>query len=196
MSREDIIKKLDEIFANNKAKSFLNHLIRSYVPNNNVDKIFIKPKGDFKCVLTNDKLISVNEILEGVTTDEFKDDVFRYLHVMLSPEEKASTPIQNLMKGKDIAIQGENTDTFMSLETYKVFYDWVITKLLSGDKHISWLMGNIDRSQFTNSVKGINNPTTQKAINKQDKKDMDNRATYSLGDMSVLQALKAKMEGK
>ena len=102
--------------------------------------------------------------------------------------------LMNLKKGKDIAIQGTNTDTFMSLETYKVFYDWVITKFLSGDKQISWLMGNIDKTQFSGSIKGINNPTRQKAVNKRDKKDMGNRATYSLGDISALQELKNKME--
>ena len=79
MSREDILKKLDDIFANKKARSFINHLVRAYVPNNKVDKIFIKPKGDFKCTLTNDMLISVNEILDGVNTDEFKDETVKFV---------------------------------------------------------------------------------------------------------------------
>jgi hypothetical protein len=100
------------------------------------------------------------------------------------------------MKGKHIAIQGEKTDTFMSLECYLVFYDWVITKFLKGDKHISWLMGNVSRSKFTKSGRSINDEGVQKAIRRQDKKDMGNRATYSLGDLSALQELKNKMEKK
>lgn len=196
MSKEDIIKLLDETFENKKARSFINHLVRSYVPNNKVDKVFIKPKSGFKCVLTNEKLVSVNELLDGVKTDELKDDVFKYLHVMLNPELTVDTPVEKLINGRKIAIQGEKTDTFMSLETYLVFYDWVVTKFMTGDKHISWLMGDVNRKKFLKRAGNIDNPEVQKAVKKQGREDMGNRATFSLGDNSALQALKDKMENK
>lgn len=194
MSREEMNKKLDELFENKKARGFLNHLIKAYVPNDKVDKIFIKPKSGFKCVLSNEGLISVNEILEGVNTDEFKDDVFKYLHTMLNPEIEVEIPVKKLLNGRQIAIQGQKTDTYMSLEAYLYFYDWVIAKFLKGDKHISWLMGNVKRKKFMNSAHGSNDPGVQKAVKKQQRADMGNRATYSLGDMSALQALKEKMD--
>jgi len=194
MSREDINKKLDELFEDKKARSFFNHLVKSYVPNTKVDKVFIKPKSGFKCVLTNDKLISVNEILEDVKTEEFRDDVFKYLHTMLNPEIEVEAPIKKLMAGRQIAIQGEKTDTFMSMECYTYFYDWVIGKFLKGDKHISWLMGDVNRKKFMKRAMKSNDPDVQNFVKAQEKEEMGNRATYSLGDMSVLQALKDKME--
>jgi len=51
MNREDIFKKLDEIYENKKARNFLNHLVRAYFPNDKVEKVFVKPKGKFNCVI-------------------------------------------------------------------------------------------------------------------------------------------------
>ena len=196
MDKENIFKKLDEIFENKKARSFLNHLVRSYFPNDKVEKVFVKPKGSFKCVIGRDKLVSVNQILVGVKEESFKNDFFEYMHNMFNPNVEAELPIKKLMDGRHLAVQGKNTDTFMSAQNYVVFYDWVLTKFMKGDKHIAWLLKDIKKSQFTDRAESLEDPEVQKILKKKRKKEEGNRATYSLGDMSALQALKDKMENK
>ncbi len=196
MSREDIFRKLDEIYEDKKARNFLNHLVRSYFPNNKVEKVFVKPKGSFKCVLTRDKLVSVNQILSGVKEESFKNDFFEYMHNMFNPNVQADTPIKKLMDGRHLGVQGKNTDTFMSSQTYIIFYDWVLTKFMKGDKHIAWLLKDINKNQFIDRAEGLEDDEVKKIIKKKRKKEDGNRATYSLGDFSALQALKDKMENK
>jgi hypothetical protein len=182
MEKQEVFKKLDGIFENKKARGFLNHLIKSYVPHNKVEKVFVTPKGKFNCVLTNKKLISVNHILNGVKEESFKNDFFEYLHNMLKPEAEAVPPVQKLIGKREMGVQGKDTDTFMSVKVYVHFYDWVMSKYLSGDKHINWLL---------RGVNGLKSNNQSKVSKKSD--NMGGRATYTLGDLEALQKLKAKM---
>ena len=193
MNREDIFKKLDEIYENKKARNFLNHLVRAYFPNDKVEKVFVKPKGKFKCVITNDKLVSVNNILEGVQSEEFKNDFFQYMHNMFNPNVEAEAPIIKLMDGKHLAVQGANTTTYMSSQTYVVFYDWVLTRFMKGDKHIGWLLKGINKENFISRADGIEDEEVKKIVNKK-RKEAEGRATFALGDLSALQELKNKLE--
>ena len=74
MTTEQIKTSFDTMLATPKAKSFLNHLVRAYFPVSNVRKVMTKPEGAFKCVIGGEKLISIGEILEGMETEEFKND--------------------------------------------------------------------------------------------------------------------------
>ena len=193
MNREDIFKKLDEIYENKKARNFLNHLVRAYFPNDNVEKVFVKPKSKFNCVITNDKLVSVNNILEGVHSEEFKNDFFEYMHNMFNPNVEAKAPIIKLMDGKDLAVQGSKTTTYMSSQTYVVFYDWVLTKFMKGDKHIGWLLKGINKNMFFDRAENLEDKEVKNILNKK-RKEVEGRATFALGDLSALQELKTKLE--
>ena len=84
----------------------------------------------------------------------------------------------------------------MSLPTFFVFYDWVITKSLTGDKHINWLLGGIRHKAFLERVEKIANGEVQAKVSKMKKSDSGTkRASYTLADVNNgLAALKAKME--
>lgn len=64
MNKEEIFKKLDEMLVDKTKISFLNHLVRSYLPTNKIKKVFDRPKGAFKCVITNVELYSIDDILK------------------------------------------------------------------------------------------------------------------------------------
>lgn len=196
MSREDIFKELDKIYDNKKARNFLNHVIRAYFPNSKVEKVFVKPKGTFKCVIAKDKLVSVNQILTGVQSEEFKNDFFSYMHNMFNTNIDVPTPIEKLIDGRHLAVQGSNTNTYMSAQTYVVFYDWVLTKFMKGDKHIGWLLKDINMNNFMDRAETLDDDEVRKVVKKKRKKEDGNRATFALGDLSSLQELKNKMNNK
>lgn len=183
---------LDELYADKKTRNFLNHLVRAYMPTTKVEKVLETPKtGNLRCALSGDDLISVSEIIEGIHSEEFKNSFMESLKTMFNEDVKTELPIAKVLDGKKLGLTGKDTTTYMSYEAFQEFYNWVIGKLLSGDKHISWLLGDINRKEFIGKANG--NTSKTKPVFK--KKEPEFRtATFSLGDMSSLQELKKKLD--
>ena len=195
MNKQEITTKLDEMLSEPKKRNFLNHLVRSYVPISKVEKVFDATKESFVCVLTGDKLFSINEILEEIQTENFKKELFDGLKIALDDKTSSITPIKKLIGDRKLAVTGEKTTTFMSIEVYLEFFDWVITKSLKGDKHINWLLGDIRREVFLDRAKQIDDEKIQNKVKKIEPKK--HGATYSLGDASdALLKLKEQLEKK
>ena len=194
MTTEEIHSSLDKMLENPKAKNFLNHLVRAYMPISNVEKVIDKPEGEFKCALSKDDLISVNEILEGIQTEEFKNDLMKSMKTMFDDNADKTTTMAKLIGEKKLGVTGKGTTTFMSVPVAQEFFNWVITKSLKGDKHINWLLGNIRRESFVKRAKNITDDKVQSTVSKLEKK-ADRTATFTLGDANgMLAQLKAKME--
>ncbi len=195
MTSEQISKKLDELYADKKARNFFNHLVRAYFPVSKVEKVFNKPRGPFKCVLSNENLISTSEVLAGIYSDEYKTDFMNHLKTMFD-NSSAEHPIAKLIGDRKMAVSSNDTTTHMAYSTFQTFYDWVVTKMLMGDNHINWLLKDITRSDFMSRAETIQNPELQKKVSNAKKNDVK-MASYTLGDAGgALQALKEKMEGK
>jgi hypothetical protein len=195
MNKQEITTKLDEMSSEPKKRNFINHLVRSYVPISKVEKVFDATKESFVCVLTGDKLFSINEILEEIQTENFKKELFDGLKIALDDKTSSITPIKKLIGDRKLAVSGEKTTTFMSIEVYLEFFDWVITKSLKGDKHINWLLGDIRREVFLDRAKQIDDEKIQNKVKKIEPKKLG--ATYSLGNASdALSKLKEQLEKK
>lgn len=196
MTTEEIFSSLDKMLENPKSKNFLNHLVRSYMPISNVEKVMDKPEGEFKCAISKDDLISTQEILEGIKTEEFKNDLMKSMKTMFDENADKTTAMAKLIGEKKLGVTGKGTTTFMSVPVAQEFFNWVITKSLKGDKHINWLLGNIRRESFVNRAKNITDDKVQSTVRKIEKK-ADRTATFTLGDANgMLAQLKAKMENK
>ena len=194
MTSEQIHASLDKMLANPKTKNFINHLVRSYIPVSNIEKVLETPKGDFKCVITKEVLVSVQSIFEGMDTEEFKKDFTEHLKSMFS-EEKLETPMSKLLGDKKLGFTGKDTTTYMSYTATQEFYNWVITKSLKGDKHINWLLGSVNRNTFIKRASNIEDQDVQKKVT--NLKRASGVSTYLLGDATdVLSKLKAKLDNK
>jgi hypothetical protein len=194
MSQEQIFASLDEMLANPKSKNFLNHLVRSYVPFTKVQKVWDKPKGDFKCVITRESLLSTQDILEGIQSEDFKKNFMESLKIAFDESTDKTSAVAKLFGDKKMGVSGEGTTTYMSYENFQHFYDWVITKSLKGDKHINWLLSSLRRDVFVNRAKSINDSDVQKQVNKMEPASKK-QATYTLGDASsALLKLKEQLE--
>lgn len=194
MTSEQIHASLDKMLANPKTKNFINHLVRSYIPVSNIEKVLETPKGDFKCVITKEVLVSVQSIFEGMDTKEFKKDFTEHLKSMFS-EEKLETPMSKLLGDKKLGFTGKDTTTYMSYTATQEFYNWVITKSLKGDKHINWLLGSVNRNTFIKRASNIEDQDVQKKVT--NLKRASGVSTYLLGDATdVLSKLKAKLDNK
>jgi hypothetical protein len=93
-----------------------------------------------------------------------------------------------------MGLTGKDTTTFMTVEAFQTFCDWVITKALKGDKHINWLIGGINRNSFLKRAENIQDGDVQNKV-KNINNAKDRSATYTLGDASeALLKLKKKLE--
>jgi hypothetical protein len=195
MTQEQIHASLDKMLANPKSRNFLNHLVKSYFPITNVEKVWDTPEKDFNCVLTREQLFSVDDIMKGIQTEEFKVDFMTNLKTIFS-EDKSENPIAKLIGEKKMGVTGKDTTTYMSYQAFQEFYNWVITKSLKGDKHINWLLGSIRRASFIEGSDKTQDAGVQKKV-ENFKKTTGSSSTYTLDDASdVLAKLKAKLENK
>ena len=141
MTTQQINTHLDEMLSNPKTKNFLNHLITAYYPESNVSNVWEKPEGIFKCVLTKQNLVSVQEIREGMQTEEFKTEFMENLKSVLNEKIDMASPVIKLIGEKKMGVTGKNTTTFMCHPALQEFTTWIVAKLLANDKHITWLLG-------------------------------------------------------
>ena len=190
---------IQKLYDDPKARNFVNHLIRSYLPVYKPTKVWeFEDKKPHKCNVCNHDLIDLGTVIGRMqTSDDFMKDTMEQLRKGIEGEviKKEDTAIyKHISKGAIMAWQGEKTTTYLCLDCIRELLDLVTTGLLMGDKNISWIVNQTRRDQvFTNfkasPVLSEEEKTKVELIKKQaDKKKM------TLGDLGVLQALKEKME--
>ena len=190
---------IQKLYEDPKAKNFVNHLIRSYLPVYKPTKVWeFKDKKSYNCNVCNHTLIDLGTLMgKMMTSDEFAKDTIEDLKKGINGEEikKEDRAIyKHISHGAILAWQGEKTTTYLCMDCIKDILDLVTTGLLMGDKNITWIVNQTRRDQvFTNfkesPILNEEEKTKVEVIKKQaDKKKM------TLGDLGVLQALKEKME--
>lgn len=199
-SNQEIFNKIEEMYnlvdekGNQKNKAFFSHLIKSYIPRNSVEVAVKNPESKkvrVRCVFTKTNLITSEGVLKELGSDAFK----RNFEEFIKSFDKDTgcfvsvTPMSQLLKGRVLALQGKNTETYMSQESYATFINWVMTKYISGDKHIVWLLNKMTKNPFH---PGITVKAKKKPENKIYSTSGAKKAT--LGDLSTLQALKDKFK--
>jgi len=193
MTKEEIHASLDAMLDNSKSRNFLNHLVRAYFPIANIDKVWDKPEGPFKCVLTKEELISVSEILGTIETEEFKQQFFLSIKNSLDENAPKINPFKTLLGDRLLGFTGTQTTTFMCQEATLEFYNWVITKSLKNDKHINWLLGSIRKSSFLKRAENIEDEEVQKKVQNMKKKKVE-ASTYTIGETDAFKKLKEKFK--
>jgi len=193
MTQQEIHAHLDAMLETPKTKNFLNHLVRAYFPITNIDKVWDRPKGQFKCVITGDDLFSVQDILEGMATEEFKKDFMENLKSMFSDGPQSEHPMVKLIGERKMGVTGVNTTTFMSVIAMREFYNWVLTKSLKNDKHINWLLRSIRKTSMIEMAENIEDVEVQQKV-QEIKKKTNKVATYTLGETEAFKKLKEKFK--
>ena len=197
MTSKEIHDSLDAMLANPKSRNFLNHLVKAYLPISQVDKVWDKPKGPFKCVLTKIDLISVQELMDGMQTEDFKHKLVENLKAAFTEEGsiQATSPIAELAGDKLLGCTGTNTTTFMSYPAFKEFYNWVVTKIFRNDKHICWLMKSITKDFFVNRAATIDDDGVQRKVKLMKREEETSKAaSFTLGETDSFKKLLANFK--
>jgi hypothetical protein len=165
------------------------------MPESNVKKVLTTPSNlaDFKCVLTREPLISVDDIVSITRTPEFQEKLKN--SSAYSVDEKTGEALRIVTDGRKSGVTGKDTTTFMSDTAYQIFADWIVLKALNSDKHINWLLASIRRSTLIKRAENIQDVTVQRKVDNFKNAGKQKGATFTLADSSdVLLKLKASLE--
>ena len=207
--QDEIIQKIEEIYnSKNKegkptGKNFITHLLRSFFPQGKAQRVIDVPDKPMKCAITGQKLMAMGEILNAMHEDkDFFKKMTKSLLIHLEPEaEKVESPFATVANGRVVALTGENTDTYLCQESYEGLFNWYANKILCGDPHINWVINDMRKKSIIKTVRErLPDTEDQKKIDRAEQiLKHPKRASMSLGDISSLQELQAKLklqEGK
>jgi len=205
MTKEDIINKIEEIYnSKNKegkstGKNFITHIIRAYTPVGKIQKIWDSSSKNLKCAITGHGVCTIEDAFQALHSEGMDKKMIEHLKAWGRGEAGiAESPFVKQLEGKVIGYTGQKTDTVMCLDAVEAFIAWLQHKILIGDKHISWVVGDMRKKEFIKVVR-------EKLPAQEDQQRIDilekaskhpKRATMSLGDMSALQELQQKLKNQ
>lgn len=202
MTQDEIVQKIEDIYISKSkdgkptGKNFITHLIRAYFPVGKIQKVWESPNKNLKCAITGYGLCTIDDAFTALHGEGMDAKLVEHLSSWAKGNDVTEHPLKTELKGKVIAYTGQKTDTVMCLESVQAFIVWTQNKILSGDKHLSWVMGDMKRKEVIKTIK-------EKLPNKEDQEKIavlekiskkPQRATMSLGDLTVLQQLKEKLK--
>lgn len=202
MTNEEIYNKIENLYAGEKSKGFIVHLLRNFFPVNKTTIVFLRPQKDnkeveMKCCITGQKLYSKDHALEIVLKDGDEIVKSRIDFLVASMNEKelpkfteAEIKLKEIMLS--LALTSETSDKFISREAFEQLYNFWASEMLKGNKHLNWVAKN---QMISESVKNLED---KKIITPKEKhvivKMVNKKSSLSLGDLDVLKDLKMKME--
>ncbi len=203
-SDEEIFKKIDEIYKDEKGKKFITHLLRSFFPVNKTEYLWSPPKDAslLKCCITGHPLISKDEVMKielGMGEEKLKLVSKVIIEEMNSEgnkkeyREKLDRLLKDKYKGRLLAVTTPESNKYLALPVQGALFNWMATRVIKGDKYISWLMKSIRKNEVLkyaqeNKIKisEKEKSTFNKVVNKPHK--------LSLMDNQVLKELSEKLK--
>lgn len=195
---------VQKLYADPKAKGFVNHLISAYLPIHKATKVWTFKSGQkHKCNVCSKSLMDIQEAFNNlVKNDEsLRKEFYPFMLKQINGEEvrlEEHPFYKYVTKGKVQAFTGEKTNTVLCLSCIQDLLDMVQTGLLTNDKNIAWKVNKMKRSEVFDKFKDSKNLNPDE---KEQVKDIEKRVEKSqkkvvttFGDLQVLQDLKAKME--
>jgi len=185
--------KFDNLYSQNKSRSFVLHLVRAYLPINKVQKYWGNHDGEsdqlknekIRCCCCGTPLASIEEIWsKTVATPGVMEDQMKYsIDAMLNPDahkddKREDVPIVKAINGKVQAFTGDKTETKMCLACVKELLEFTQNMILRGDKQINFAIRKEMAKEFPDALETIN------GIQQKQKEDYEARKKRKLEEQN------------
>jgi hypothetical protein len=200
---EEIYKKIEEIYGQEKGKNFITHLLRSFLPISR-SKFMFELNKDKKmiCAITGSKLICRAEVIK-FQLDNVDAILKNFSERIL--EGKTENPLTENFKGKFVAIECEGSNRLLTLTAVEQLFNFSATELLKGNKHIEFVLRDEQKKEMAkidSEPLKIDFLTKYKKADKQKpleskpkfEKPKEKEVFSTFGDLAALQNLKKKLE--
>jgi len=201
MPVENAIQKL---YAEEKSKGFINHLIGAYLPIYKVEKVWtFKSSQRHKCNTCGTKIFDIETAFQNMKRNDEKiqAEFGETLRKQVNGEEvklEDHPMYKYVTQGAVQAYTGQKTDTCLCHSCVEDLLDLVQTGILMNDKNLIWRVNKLQRAETFDVFKDSEKlqPEEKKQVEEIEKrveKSQEKKIT-TFGDLQVLQDLKAKME--
>ena len=195
---------VQKLYAEPKAKGFVNHLIGAYLPIHKSSKVWNFKSGQkHKCNICGVALLDIQEAFNNLSKNDEKlrEEFAPFIQKQVNGEEiklEEHPFYKYITKGKVQAWTGEKTDTVLCQKCVEDLFHLVQNGLLRDDKNMTWRVNKLRREQVFDVFKEspVLNPGEKDQVEKIEKRverSPDKKIT-TFGDLKALQDLKAKME--
>ena len=193
---------IKDLYEDPKSRNFINHLIKSYLPIHKTTKVFeFEDKNKHKCSICGHDLIDVETILQKMySSEDYMKDSLDEMRKVICDGEKIEREdraiIKHVTHGAVLAWRGEKTTTYLCQDCIQELIIFFQSGVLSGDKNLIWLVNHMRRNEvFSNFRESPSlDPEEKNEVKSIEKRAEKKKCT--LGDLEVLQNLKAKMEAE
>jgi hypothetical protein len=216
---EEIYKKIEEIYGQEKGKNFITHLLRSFLPINR-SKFMFELNKDKKmiCAITGSRLICRAEVMKFQLDNV--DVILKNFSDRLLQKTTENVVIDNF-KGKFMAIECESSNRLLTLTAVEQLFNFSATELLKGNKHIEFVLRDEQKKEMaktktetdsehysewnkiktlypTDEIKpkkfNLKTPEKFKTEKPKYEKPKETKEVSTFGDLAALQELKKKLE--
>ena len=217
---EEIYKKIEEIYGQEKGKNFITHLIRSFLPINR-SKFMFELNKDKKmiCAITGSRLICRAEVMKFQLDNV--DAILKNFSERILEGKVIENPLTENFKGKFVAIECEGSNRLLTLTAVEQLFNFSATELLKGNKHIEFVLRDEQKKEMAKTktetdsehysewnkiktfyptdeikTKKFNLKTPEKFKTEKPKyeKPKETKEVSTFGDLAALQNLKKKLE--
>lgn len=191
MSDEEVYKKIEEVYNDEKGKGFITHLIRSFLPiNRSTFMLFKDEKKKMRCALTNTPLICKEELAQFQI--ENSEQILKNMTDRLLGRTTENI-VYEKFKGKVLAVECEKSDKLLCLPVVQQLLNFASTEMLKGNRHIEHILKDerIKEGKLIDTSSRKPNSHHQK---QEERKRVVIQATTSLGDFEALKNLKSKLD--
>jgi hypothetical protein len=195
---------IQKLYADPKAKGFVNHIIGAYLPINKIEKVWVfKSSQKHKCNICGQKLFDIQTVFENMqkNDEKLRAEFHESIMKQINGEEvklEEHPMYKYVTQGAVQAFTGQKTDTCLCNNCIRDLLEMVQTGLLMDDKNIVWLINRMRRTEVFDVFKNSEKLSTddKKEVERIEKKveRSEEKKITTFGDLEVLQKLKAKME--
>lgn len=207
MMRSKIALKIKEVYATEKGKQFIAHLVRSFLPADRIQFVENPPEQKMECAITNRKVIAVSDamrIVKSENNEEFLSFMLQKSKEMTDNIDMVEHPFNKILNGRLLAVKCLGSQKFLSEYSWRELKRFVENEVVNNNKHITFLLADeIRKMESKDTVVEKPKSSFQKWNEKYAKKEKIKNnvqqkqkhvnpqpATQSLGDNEVLKRLR------
>ena len=196
---------IQKLYADPKAKGFVNHLIGAYLPVHKPTKVWTFKHGQkHKCNICATKVFDIETAFNNMKRNDEKiqAEFGETLRKQLKGEEvkiEEHPMYKYVTQGALPAWTGEKSDTVLCMHCITDLLDLVTLGMMEGDKNILWMVNKLKKQDPNWLNSGFSNrtdPVEKELVEEIDKgvQKSQEKVVTTFGDIPALQALKEKME--
>jgi hypothetical protein len=168
MKPEDIYKKIETVYASEKGRGFIIHLLRSFFPLTKSYYMWEPVKGA-RCCITGIALLSKDEAFAAFNSTAAEENKFIIKKVLGEIDDNEESPFKKALNGKILGIKSDSSEKFLCREALVELWNFYTTNM-HRDNHLKWVAKDERKKQYEK-----NNPVNIHLVQKP--------CTTNLGDL-------------